>query len=197
MMARVEAITGNALKAYLGDLAKLRIEVFRDFPYLYDGDLDYEKKYLRAFGASRDAVIAGAFDGERLVGAATAAPLNGQQPEIVSPFVEARVDLRDYFYFGESVLRRDYRGRGIGVRFFEIREAQARSVGAMWATFCAVVRPADHSARLPSFEPLDRFWGRRGYAPVAGRTCEISWKEIGENSETPKRMQFWEKRLVR
>ena len=195
MTIRVDAITGSALQAYLGDLARLRIEVFRDFPYLYDGDLVYEEKYLRAFASSRDAIIAGAFDGDRLVGAATAAPLRGQASEILAPFVEVQIELAPYFYFGESVLRRDYRGRGIGVRFFELREAQARSMGAKIATFCSVVRPGGHPQRPADYMPLDQFWGHRGYAPVDGRVCEMSWKEIGETEATPKRMQFWEKRL--
>ena len=41
---RIERWSGAALEQYIPDLARLRIEVFRDFPYLYDGDYDYEKK---------------------------------------------------------------------------------------------------------------------------------------------------------
>ena len=35
--------TGRGIEKYLHDLAKLRIEVFREFPYLYDGSPEYEK----------------------------------------------------------------------------------------------------------------------------------------------------------
>ena len=40
---RVEALTGNALDAALDAVARLRIEVFSAFPYLYDGDLAYAR----------------------------------------------------------------------------------------------------------------------------------------------------------
>ena len=45
-MIRVAPLTGEALDAALDDVAKLRIKVFRAWPYLYDGDLDYERNYL-------------------------------------------------------------------------------------------------------------------------------------------------------
>ena len=195
MSIRVEPLTGARLQAHLGDVARLRIEVFRDYPYLYDGDLEYERRYLAAFAAAENAVIVGAFDGATVVGASTAAPLQAQMAEITAPFRRRGDDLSSIFYFGESVLQRGYRGHGIGVRFFEEREAQARRCGATATAFCAVVRPKDHPLRPAGYEPLDAFWTRRGYRPEAGLICEISWKEIGEAEESPKPMQFWMKRL--
>jgi GNAT superfamily N-acetyltransferase len=195
MSVRVETLTGARLAAHLSDVARLRIDVFRAYPYLYDGDLDYERKYLAAFAASSHAVIVAAFDGDQVVGASTAAPLGTQMAEIRAPFVARGEDHNAYFYFGESVLLRAYRGQGLGVRFFEAREAQARACGARFTTFCAVVRPADHPARPPGYLPLDAFWGKRGYAPQPGLICHLSWKEIGAGQESAKPMQFWMKRL--
>ncbi|MBP6012977.1 MAG: GNAT family N-acetyltransferase [Alphaproteobacteria bacterium] len=196
MSIRVETLTGARLAAHVGDVARLRIEVFRAFPYLYDGDLAYEQRYLAAFAASKNAVIVGAFDGDEVVGASTAAPLLSQMDEVKAPFEARGDDLSQYFYFGESVLKLAYRGSGIGVRFFEEREAQARRCGATVATFCAVVRPMDHPARPAGYVPLDVFWTKRGYSPVEGLICRIGWKEIGEAEESPKPMQFWTKRLT-
>ena len=39
------------------ELAALRIEVFRDFPYLYEGSLEYEKEYLNTYSQSADSMI--------------------------------------------------------------------------------------------------------------------------------------------
>jgi len=47
-------LTGDGLTAALADLARLRIAVFRDWPYLYDGDEAYEREYLRAYAAPGD-----------------------------------------------------------------------------------------------------------------------------------------------
>ena len=38
--------SAGEIQAHVDELAALRIRVFRDFPYLYDGDLDYERAYL-------------------------------------------------------------------------------------------------------------------------------------------------------
>ncbi len=192
---RIEALTGARLKARLPDVARLRIEVFRDFPYLYDGDLNYEARYIASFAASADALVVVAFDGDIVVGASTAAPMATQLAEVTEPFRTRGEDLSRYFYFGESVLKAAYRGRGIGVRFFEEREAHARACGAAVAAFCAVVREREHPACPKDYVPLDAFWQRRGFSVAPGLLCRLSWKEIGAADESPKAMQFWTKRL--
>jgi GNAT superfamily N-acetyltransferase len=192
---RIEALTGARLQAHLPDVARLRIEVFRAFPYLYDGNLGYEARYIASFAASPNALVVAAFDGDAVVGASTAAPLATQMDEVTAPFRARGDDLSRIFYFGESVLRSNYRGHGVGVRFFEEREAHARRSRASLAAFCAVIRPADHPARPQDYEPLDAFWRRRGFAVQPGLTCAITWKEIGQAHETPKAMQFWTKGL--
>ncbi|HZP92062.1 MAG TPA: hypothetical protein VFB20_04175, partial [Burkholderiales bacterium] len=66
MAIRVERFSGKGLERYVDDLARLRIEVFREFPYLYDGSLDYERKYLKTYIGVPDSVIVLAFDGDRV-----------------------------------------------------------------------------------------------------------------------------------
>lgn len=192
---RIERLTGARLTAHLSDVARLRIEVFRAFPYLYDGDLDYEARYIASFAASPNAVVVAAFDGASVVGASTAAPMVTQMNEVTAPFRARGEDFARTFYFGESVLRESYRGQGIGVRFFQEREAHARACGASVTAFCAVIRAADHPLWPADYVPLDAFWRKRGYAPAPGLICHIGWREIGDTEETPKAMQFWTKRL--
>lgn len=195
MTLAVRPLTGDALRAALGDLARLRIAVFAAFPYLYSGSEDYEREYLAEFTAAPDAVLVAAFDGERIVGAATASPLSAQDDYIRAPFVQQGIDPAPVFYFGESVLLPEYRRQGIGHAFFDQREAAARAYGASHASFCAVVRPADHPQRPADYVPLDAFWQRRGYAPVPGLTGEFHWQEHGEAGESAKPMQYWMRAL--
>jgi len=56
MALEVKSLIGNEINSVLPDLARLRITVFRDWPYLYDGTLDYEEKYLAKLAAAKDAV---------------------------------------------------------------------------------------------------------------------------------------------
>src|SRR5690242_19351414 len=46
---RIERATGAAIEGYLDVLAALRIRVFREYPYLYDGSLAYEQEYLASY----------------------------------------------------------------------------------------------------------------------------------------------------
>ena len=187
----VRALTGAALDAALEDVAHLRITVFRDWPYLYDGDLAYERRYLQAYRNSDRAILVGAFDGDRLVGASTGAPLFDHAGDFAAAFDGLGYDLNAVFYCAESVLLPACRGRGIGHRFFDLREAHARDLGFAHSAFCAVVRPPAHPARSPEYHPLDAFWRARGYAPLEGAVAQFPWRDLGTSEETMKPLQFW------
>jgi len=191
----IRALTGADVLAALDDLAALRIAVFRDWPYLYDGDTAYEADYLREFAAAPDATLIAAIDGDRIIGAATASPLSAQKAEFQAPFVARDLAVSEIFYFGESVLLPTYRGQGIGHAFFDGREAAARAAGATQASFCAVIRPDDHPARPADYRPLDSFWRGRGYAPLDGFVSDFDWKDMGDAAESGHPMQYWLGRL--
>lgn len=195
MTVTVAPVTGAGLAEVIPALARLRITVFRDFPYLYDGDAAYEAGYLADFAAADGAVIVVARDGAEIVGAATAAPLATQDAAWQAPLAAAGFDIARTFYFGESVLLASHRGQGIGHAFFDHREAQARAHGATEAAFCSVIRAADHPARPAGYRPLDAFWRSRGYAPVKGVTASFEWKTLGAAVEAPHQLQYWMRTL--
>lgn len=192
---RVEVLTGAALDAAMDDVARLRITVFRAFPYLYDGSIEYERQYLETYRTSPGAVLVGAFDGARLVGAATGTPMEDHAEDFAKAFAGQDVDHARLFYCAESVLLSDYRGRGIGHRFFDLREDHARALGRSHAAFCGVIRPDDHPLRPADYAPLDPFWHKRGYAPLPGAVARFRWKDVDQGEETEKTLQFWIKRL--
>jgi GNAT superfamily N-acetyltransferase len=193
---RVAPLTGKDVAAALPALARLRIAVFRDWPYLYDGSLAYEEKYLAKLAAAEGAVIVAAYDGDTMVGCATAAPMAEVEAEFAEPFLARGFDIGRIFYCGESVLLPTYRGRGLGHAFFDHREAQARALGRFaHVAFCAVVRPDDHPLRPEDYVPLDGFWQKRGYAKADGLIARFKWKDIDQPAETEKPMQFWMRAL--
>jgi GNAT superfamily N-acetyltransferase len=192
---RVESLRGAAIGQVLQPLAELRIEVFRDYPYLYDGDAAYEAWYLERFATAPDALLVAASDGERLVGAATAAPLAHEHEDFKAPFRRHGIDPATVFYLAESVLLPAYRGCGIGHAFFDQREAAGRRLGFTMAAFCSVIRPDDHPLRPAGYRPLDPFWRTRGYEPIDGLTTTFPWRELGQAEETAKPMQFWLREL--
>lgn len=195
MTVTIQVLAGDEVLAAIEDLAALRMAVFARWPYLYDGDPAYEAEYLREFVAAPGAVLVAACDGARIVGAATASPMAAQKAAFQAPFVARGLDVSRLFYFGESVLLPEYRGQGIGHAFFDQREAQALRLGAEAACFAAVIRPDTHPDRPVDYVPLDGFWGRRGYGPVAGFVTEFAWKDHRDAGETAKPMQYWLRRF--
>ncbi|MFN4163346.1 MAG: GNAT family N-acetyltransferase [Ferrovibrio sp.] len=192
---RVVRFTGEQMRARLDDLARLRIEVFRAWPYLYEGSLDYERGYISRYANARTGTIVVALDGDAVVGASTALALDEEADYVRAPFVQAGMDTAQILYFGESVLLPQYRGHGIGVKFFEEREAAALGFGYPLCCFCGVLRPDDHPLKPADYVPLDAFWGKRGYVKRPDLIASFSWRDIGDAAETAKPMVYWMKDL--
>ena len=193
----VQRLSGSTIDPYLSELAQLRIQVFREFPYLYQGSAAYEEKYLKIYAGTPDSVLVLVRDGERVVGVSSGLPLMAEPPDVIQPFTACGYDARRIFYYGESVLLPEYRGQGLGKRFFEERETHARGLGRFdLACFCAVERPADHPCRPAAYRPLDTFWNRHGFVRHPELRTTFSWRDLDEDAESPKPMVFWLKRLA-
>ena len=192
---RIDILRGEAAHAHLDDLAALRIAVFRDWPYLYAGDLDYERAYLAAYAQSPRSVFVLAFDGDTVVGASTGLPLADDAPAFGEPFVARGVAPERVFYFGESVLLPAFRGRGIGHAIIDAREAHARALGGFAMTaFAAVDRAGDDPRRPPGHRGHEAFWGGRGYTRQPGLTMRLCWDETGVG-EVEHALTFWTRPL--
>jgi len=191
----IQCHTGPAIVPFIPDAARLRIAVFREWPYLYDGDDAYERSYLLTYCKNPDSLFVVASTQGQVVGISTGIPLRHETGEVKAPFPAAGIDPEHVFYFGESVLLPEYRGRGIGVAFFQERERYARSLpGITLATFCAVDRPADHPERPAGYVPLDSFWARRGFKKSTLST-QFTWKETTGANPSAKTLTFWMKAL--
>ncbi len=192
----VKNFTGDQIHPYLDELARLRIEVFKEYPYLYDGSIDYETEYLTSYAACPESLVVGAFRDDSLVGASTGLPMTDAAEEFKAPFSAQGQDVDRIFYFGESVMKKACRGTGIYARFFAEREGYARSLGRFdRVCFCAVERPGDHPGRPSGYRPLDDYWNRRGYTRHPDFSTRFLWKDLDESEESPKKMVFWIKPL--
>jgi len=194
----IRRLTGAApaLRDYVPDLARLRITVFREFPYLYDGTPAYEEKYLQTYLDCAESIVVLALDGAQVVGASTGLPLAAETAEFKQPFLTAGLDPARIFYCGESLLLPAYRGRGLYKQFFAAREAHARASGRFERmVLCAVERAADHPRRPGDYRPLDAVWQHFGYARRPDLVTSFEWQDLDEHAPSPKRMLFWEKLL--
>lgn len=188
--------SGGEIQPYVEKLGQLRIQVFADWPYLYDGDLEYEKKYLQTYVQSKKSFIFMIFDGDTLVGATTAIALTDETPEFQKPFHQKNIPISEVVYFGESILLPKYRGQGFGKRFMEERLQFAKSTeGIKTVAFCAVQRDWTDKRKPKEAKPLDEFWLSLGFQQQQDMKAEYEWKDIGETSSSKKYLKFWLKNI--
>jgi GNAT superfamily N-acetyltransferase len=189
---------GSEIAKIIEPLAHLRMLVFREYPYLYDGDFDFEKRYLQTYVKSRRSfvVLVRSTEGT-VIGASTCLPLADEESALQGNFRQNKYDVDEIFYFGESVILPTFRGKGLGKTFFEYREQHAKSFGNYrYAAFCAVVRPSDHLLKPEGLKSPEALWQRLGYQKLGGVTARYSWKDIDQRAETEKTMQFWLKEFL-
>lgn len=187
---------GSEIVSVFEDLGQLRIAVFSDFPYLYEGTLTHEMEYLQTYANSPRAFLFAVYDGPKMVGATTCIPLIDETDDVRLPFEQAGFNLNSIFYFGESILLPSYRGIGLGHRFFDEREAHARSFGTYTTTcFCAVERSENHPATPQDYRPNDAFWTKRGYSKQTTLQSTFEWLDIGQSQPTAKKMVYWMRQL--
>jgi len=192
---KIRSVSGRSLIPWLDAVAQLRATVFRDYPYLYDGSVAYEREYLQTYVECSDSIVLLVVDEDgdesTVVGASTGLPMTAADPAFRAPLEKAGLGAGRVFYFGESVLLPTFRGLGLGHRFFDLREAHAAKLGLPITTFCAVDRPARHPKRPADYRPLDPFWTARGYVKRPDLQAVFDWKEIGRSKETPHTLTFW------
>ena len=180
MALDVKSLVGEEMKAVLPDLARLRIIVFRDWPYLYDGTLEYEQKYLAKLAAAKGAVCVVARDGTEIVGASTAAPMIEHADEFAEPFERAGYDLDRHLLLRRIRAAEDRTaGTASGTRSSIIARRTPRSSAASRTRrFCRVDAPRRPPAEAEGLPPARRLLEEaRLYAPstassptTAGRT---------------------------
>lgn len=188
-------VFGAELEPWLSAVAELRIRVFRDFPYLYDGSLEYERRYLQTYLDSDTSICVLALQGDEVVGAATGLAMRDEDGAFQQPIIDAGFNLDAVFYCAESVLLPAYRGRGIYRHFFAEREAQARRLQLRHSVFCAVQRSENHPLKPAGYQSLDSIWRRYGYQSLPGVAAQFPWQDVDADQTTQKTLSFYHKHL--
>lgn len=200
MSLTIKTVCGDELEPWADDLARLRIQVFREYPYLYDGSLEYEREYLKTYLTATDAMAVLVLDNGQVVGASTGLPMASGERAFRQPLLQAGFQAGQVFYCGESVLLPEYRGQGVYRRFFAAREAYVHRLNTQGAAFgqlcfCAVIRPDNHPLRPNDYQPLDSVWNHFGYHRLEGLETRFDWQDLDQPSETSHPMSYWLKAL--
>jgi len=191
-----QLLTGAAIADGLDDMATLRLDIFTEYPYLYQGRKEDELTYLGTYAEAPDACVILAYDGSAIIGAATGMPLIHEDAQMLDAFAGTAFPLEEIYYVGELLFRPAYRNCGMGQKLLARLESHIRSLGRYRTLTCATVeRPADHPLRPRDYIPITRFLARTGFVRLPGVTTHFTWLETdGVKRDHP--MQFWSKELI-
>lgn len=194
-MITEELFCGASAALHYDTLATLRLEIFREYPYLYAGRREDERRYVRRYGAVDDACLLVAADNGALVGAVSGVPLANEDESLCRAVAASGRDVAAHYSVGELLLLPPYRGAQLGSRLITRLEEHVRSLRRYCGLVCAtVVRPDDHPLRPAGYLPIRRFLDRHGFHPLAGATARFVWLETdGVRRDHP--MQLWIKEL--
>lgn len=213
---RLEAVSGADVTAHLDAVAAFRLRHFRDYPYLYDGTMEYEREYLAAFALDPLSLIVMAFDDDRtvasddtaaeprgrLVAVSTALPLVSKADilhDSAEIFRAAGHDPATFYYFSETIVEAAYRGRGVGRAIYARREQFAVRHGFANVCFMSVIRPENDPQQPSDYRDNGRFWHRQGFVPTE-MIATFDWPTIlpdGTTADRTHSLRFWIKPLDR
>lgn len=190
-----QLLTGAAIADVLEDLATLRLDIFREYPYLYEGRREDELNYLGTYAKTPDACVILAYDGMTVIGAVTGMPLVHEDAQLLDAFAGTTIPLEEIYYVGELLFRSAFRNCGLGQKLLARLESHIHSLGHYRTLTCATVElPADHPLRPHDYIPITRFLARTGFVRLPGVTTHFTWLETdGVKRDHP--MQFWSKDL--
>lgn len=189
-------LLGVEAQERLETIARLRLSIFREFPYLYDGKMEDELAYLKQYADNNEAAVIITLAGEEIAGAATGLPLSCESAEMTAPFAATPYPVESIYYIGEMLFYPPYRNRGLGTECLSLMDQYVRSSGKYRYLTCAtIIRPADHPLRPDDYLPIERFLERNMFLKLQGVATSFAWKEL-DGVRRDHDMQFWIKELT-
>ena len=183
----------HEIKKHINFIAELRISAFKDFPYLYDGTIEYEEKYLKRYCESKNSVAILVQDNNKIVGVITGCPLKDEDIEFQSAFTNQGMNINDFFYIGECILTAEYQGRGLFRQLLSKLHKHAKNNSiAKRMVGCVVMRDQNHPRRPANYVPIESKLKRNGFRIMPDVIAHYYWKDIDQINETSHPMQFWE-----
>ena len=202
MTTKIEIVTGKDCAEYVDIVSQFRIEAFREYPYLYEGKIEYEKKYLLGYMADTQGMIAVAKVDGVLAGISTGIPLNGNS-EIVADakkiFRLKNIDISDYYYYGEIIVKPEFRRRSLAKMLYAAQDNLIIKWRFKHASILTIMRDKNHFLKPADYQSPDKMWEHLGFTRNQLK-IDYSWPTI-QADHTVKNisntLEFWTKPLVK
>ncbi len=194
----IKVFKGDEISPYVKGITDIAIEVYKEYPYLYDGTEEEYLPFIDYYSHSSFGIASLLFDGDRPVGVAIGMPLNEMRDRFKDPLLAARPDenLEKIYYLGEFLLINEYRGKGYGKKLYKQLENLVKENGEYSKLcFCKIVEWDYHPLMPNGYLPMDGFWIKQGFEICDDITVSVYWDDVGTNENSIHHLVYWMKNL--
>jgi predicted GNAT superfamily acetyltransferase len=198
---KFQVFKGNDIRPYINTVANFRIKIFREYPYLYDGNFEYEEKYLQGYASNPNSLLILVTENNETIGVATSLPLESDSDilsDVEKLFLAQAYKPEDFYYLSEIMIKPGCRHRGIAKKIYQIRVNKALENGFKYLCFAAIIKSKDDPNKPESYFNPAPMWKAMGFVPHDSITIEYNWPTIqsnGNSIDKPHKLKFWIKPL--
>ena len=193
----IEVLKGKEVIPYLEKLAGLRIAFYRNYPYLYEGNLSDEMAYLSMYSNSENSLLAIAKKEEEIVGIASGLPMLESKEENKRLYAEKQIPGEHVFYLGEVVLSQEYQNTDVQERIYQQFEKAVIDLQKYHTiAVCEIERdPQDPKKPISTFSSEIQ-WENRGFFKQPELYTMDAWKDVGDLEKSNHALVFWNKVIL-
>lgn len=194
----IRQLIGKDILLNISKIAPLLVEGFKEYPILSDGNIEYESEYLKKFSKVQGAVIAAAIYQEEIIGIASGIPLEleFENKELQKTFLSFGLNLKNYFCIAEVVIKKEHRKGRLAQKLFNACQIYAETLHE-FSTLCfyTFLRDPKDPKRPSNYKERNIIWQKMGCEMQTHLTGFVTYKEIGEVKESPKKVVIWTKKI--
>ncbi len=190
----IDVLKGNEVIPHLQKLIEIRLLFYRDYPYLYDGNIEDETNYFRIYGNSENTLLVMAKKDDVVVGAVIGLPLPESPEENKEAFQSIEMSPEELFYLGDSIVIRELKTDDVQKQMYDRFETEVKQLGKYRGiVVCEIERDIDDPKKSANNNPYEFAWNKQGFIREPNQVVHFSWREIGDLENSDHRMIFWSK----
>jgi GNAT superfamily N-acetyltransferase len=162
----IKIITPEEMKPLFPFVAQARITIFRDYPYLYEGNFDDEVNDLDRYAQNPQSALAVAYHQDVPAGFLCGSDFIHYSPMFENPiadtFKKEGLDPEKHYYFADVILLPEHRGKHLSPKLFATLESHAQSKGYQSTCFVTEYHH-NHPLKPKNHRSLVTLWNNLGY----------------------------------
>lgn len=192
-------LTGKAIQEIIPFLVAQRIEMYREYPYLYEGSRTVEEECLQQFAQLPSSAVAIAYLDDEPVGFIIGASLADYDQHFIGSieaFKSNGKNPNEYYYFADVLILPAHKGKSLATRLFALFEEYCANLGFLYACFVSESH-VEHPLKPIDYNEVDLIWQHYGYQK-SNIKIYFSWNTIqpdGPAQEQLHELPYWIKKL--